>query len=118
MNIDSFDRSKQVFRVAVTNRAEICCSAQNFIMNLRGIDNTAEEKGRKVANVLQKTVKSAVKLSESAEKGNINGMLKNFSKLQTNSENLFCQTSSPFTRSAIAAATKQLSNIKSALLNN
>lgn len=118
MNISSLFRSTPVAKLPSYTSSEVSHSAKKFINALRGVKNTAETKGCKVSNMYQKTENYATKLAKSAEKGNIKDTLKNISKLQKHSDDLFSATGNPFTRSAIAAAKMERSNIASALLNN
>ena len=118
MNISSLFRSTPVAKLPSYTSSEISHSAKKFINSLKGIKNTAETKGSKVSSMYQKTENYASKLVKSAEKGNIKDTLKNVSKLQKHSDDLFFITGNPFTRSAIAAAKVERSNIASALLNN
>lgn len=118
MNITNIFRSAPISKLPSYTSSEICHSAKKFINALKGVKNTAETKGRKVSNMYKKTESYASELAKSAEKGNIKDTMKNARKLQLHSEALFCETGSPFTRSAIAAAKVERSNIASALLNN
>lgn len=118
MNISSPSCSTPVQKLPSYTSSEISHSAKKFINELKGVKNTAESKGSKVSYMYQKTEYYAGKLAKSAEKGNIKDTLKNVSKLQKHSDALFSITGNPFTRSAIAAAKVERSNIASALLNN
>lgn len=118
MHISSLFRSTPVAKLPSYTSSEISHSAKKFINDLKGVKNTAETKGSKVSCMYQKTENYASKLVKSAEKGSIKDTLKNVSKLQKHSGALFCATGNPFTRSAIAAAKAERSNIASALLNN
>lgn len=118
MNISSLFRSTPVAKLPSYTSSEVSHSARKFINNLKGIKNTAETKGSKVSSMYHKTENYASKLVKSAEKGSIKDTLKNVSKLQKHSDNLFFATGSPFTRSAIDAAKAERANIATALLNN
>lgn len=118
MSISSLFRSTPVAKLPSYTSSEISHSVKEFINHLKGIKNTAETKGGKISSMYRKTEKYAGKLVRSAERGNIKGTLKNVSKLQKHSDDLFSATGNPFTRSAITAAKAERSNIASVLWNN